>query len=397
MKVLIIEDDSYKANCIEKLLSENHSNGRGFIIERVETMSDASQRVATRKYDAIVLDLMLPYIQGGEKSSQAGYELARQIRGRENVNSGATVVGLSAYPDEVKAHRARFDELGVLLFSYDDEGVWEKALSRTLADVSSRLKERIPLDFLIICALDKERDAYEETEFKTVSESIVGGLNARFVQPTSRPDAFGALIRLSNMGLVVATRETAAALNLFDAQVVAMSGICAGFSNEAELGHLIVASPAWEYQAGKWSENDFEIGAIQVSMRPSTRALIDQTIGGEGFLQRIENNMPRQIDRPKKAVKAKLAPFVTGSAVVADKERLSHIEKQHRKIAALDMEVYGLYFSAYEAVDPVEHFFAVKCVVDFADDAKDDSLHSYGCIASARSVETIVLRLLAGV
>jgi hypothetical protein len=54
-----------------------------------------------------------------------------------------------------------------------------------------------------------------------------------------------------------------------------------------------------------------------------------------------------------------LAPFATGSAVIADGRRLEHIKMQHRKVAALDMETFGLYFAAHESTTSMKHYFSV--------------------------------------
>jgi adenosylhomocysteine nucleosidase len=196
------------------------------------------------------------------------------------------------------------------------------------------------------------------------------------------------------MGLVSSTYSTASALSAFRTKVLCMSGICAGFEREAGLGQLVVASPAWEYQAGKWSKNKFEIASVQVPLRPTTRSVIDQVIARESFAGYVEKDLRSGMQRPALWLKPILAPFATGSAVIADAQRLRHIEQQHRKVAALDMETFGLYFAAHERSDVVEHFFSIKCVVDTADSSKNDDLHSYGCVVSARATEQLLLELL---
>jgi nucleoside phosphorylase len=173
-----------------------------------------------------------------------------------------------------------------------------------------------------------------------------------------------------------------------------MSGICAGFSKEANLGQVVIASPAWEYQAGKWSKNGFEIAPVQIPLRPATRSVIDQAIARESFTQYLEAGVDTHQTRPRRQFKPILAPFATGSAVIADARRLEHVEKQHRKLAALDMETFGLYFVAHEETSVIQHFFSAKCVVDLADAEKDDDLHSYGCVVSARATEQLIRALL---
>jgi nucleoside phosphorylase len=114
----------------------------------------------------------------------------------------------------------------------------------------------------------------------------------------------------------------------------------------------------------------------------------------ENFAQLLEARIDANHPRPSLRSKPVLAPFVTGSAVIADSQKLAHIEKQHRKVAALDMETFGLYFAAHEAPTSLQHYFSVKCVVDLADSQKDDDLHHYGCSVSARATEALLRELL---
>ena len=87
-----------------------------------------------------------------------------------------------------------------------------------------------------------------------------------------------------------------------------------------------------------------------------------------------------------------MAPMATGSAVIASSERLATIQEQHRKIAAIDMEMYGvLKASRLSAVNPIA--FGAKTIVDLADSAKGDRYHEYGSILSARFVLDAIVEI----
>jgi nucleoside phosphorylase len=205
------------------------------------------------------------------------------------------------------------------------------------------------LEFVVVCALEEERTGFVQTAFEKVSEAIVSDLNVHYFRLAGQREFFGAIVRLSQIGLVAATFETASVVKAFRAKVLCMSGICAGFAKEAGLGQVVIASPAWEYQAGKWSKNGFEIAPVQVPLRPATRLMIDQAIARDSFAHYLEAGIKTGQTRPMRQFKPILAPFATGSAVIADTQRLVHIEKQHRKLTALDMETFGFYFAAQES------------------------------------------------
>jgi nucleoside phosphorylase len=393
MKVLIVDDSPEKAALIETAVRAKCEAFVQCTVSIVRTLNGAVRNLNIVRFDLVVLDLMLPFIDGGAADSRAGFELLRQVRANERINRTTSVLALSAFPDEVSSFREKFDQLGVLITPFDDTGAWHKALSNVLDGVGAKAERSIDVDFIIVCALEKERAGFERC-VELESEAVVAGLNVHYVSLPGAKKAFGAILRLSRMGLVAATFETSLALNVFRTQIVCMSGICAGFRSETALGQVIVASPAWEYQAGKWSKDGFEIAPLQVGLRPATRAIIDQIIANKEFFDSLEHGLGANVERPNVRKPPVMAPFVTGSAVIADPRRLAHIVQQHRKVAALDMETYGVYYAANESDRNPRHFFAAKAVVDFADEAKGDALHSYGCIVSAQTTVRIVLRLV---
>ncbi|WP_139017470.1 5'-methylthioadenosine/S-adenosylhomocysteine nucleosidase, partial [Bradyrhizobium sp. STM 3809] len=320
--------------------------------------------------------------------------LLKQLRSNDGKNRTTPVIGMSAFPDEIASYRNRFDELGVLMIAFDSNDAWRKSLSTFIESVDIKSTSITQLDFLIVCALEEERQGFRSTELMKVSEVVVGGLNVQYVYLDGDRRYLGGILRLGQMGLVACTYETTLALNLFRIDILCMTGICAGFSKQASLGQIIVGSPAWEYQAGKWSLNGFEIAPTQIPLKSQTRAIIDHTISKPDFEQALEARLDSNCPRPALRSKPKLAPFVTGSAVIADSQRLTHIEQQHRKIAALDMETFGIYFAAHESPNSPRHFFSSKCIVDLADEKKNDNLHQYGCTVSARATELLLRELL---
>lgn len=392
MKILLVDDNTKKAEAIVLAINQTIEDPQ-LSVAVAKNLANGVRLLSLVAFDLVILDLMLPYIEGGKADSRAGVELLREVRKQNGPNKNTTVIGISAFPDEIASFRTSFEELGVLIIRFDDEGTWERSLTNVLREVKGRTGSRIDLDFLVVCALEKERHGFAHTAVEKISEAIVSGLNVHYVRLSGRSELFGGIIRLSQMGLVAATFETTLALNVFRTKMLCMAGICAGVATQANLGQLIIASPAWEYQAGKWSTNGFEIAPMQVPLRAATRSIIDQTITREDFVRYLEDGMDSTVTRPSLRSKSVLAPFATGSAVIADDRRLEHIIMQHRKVAALDMETFGLYFAAHELATSMKHFFSIKCVVDLAGGNKGDELHQYGCIVSARAAEQVLLAL----
>jgi nucleoside phosphorylase/CheY-like chemotaxis protein len=398
MKVLIVEDDIAKGDDIQRYLTnELRTQPRPPAITRTDHLSEAIRLASARRFDLVVLDLMLPYLKDGRAEAMAGVEILRQIRQPASPNVHSTIVGLSAYPEEVSEFRSTFEEAGVLIIQYDGAGLWETTLSNIISNMRHRQVSQVEYDFVVLTALEEERRGFDKTDVKVTSRSVVSGLDVHEVTFTrGNRTRRGALIKARQMGLASALIDTAAILSNISTKILCMSGICAGFKSRSSLGQLIVASPAWEYQAGKWSKNNFEIAPDQIPLRSSTRVNIEQLIREKDFIDGLENEIGRDVTRPAVFAEPKVAPVASGSAVIADSSRLTHIEPQHRKLAALDMETFGLYYAAHEIPNRIDHFFSVKCIVDLADEVKSDDLHRYGAIVSARATLAMIERLSAG-
>ena len=394
MRVLIIEDTETKARKVEEQVRRNIDSNLITRVDVVETLSESVAALERDAFNLIVLDLMVPFIPDGVADRGSGLELLRHIRSKSCKSRDALVIGLSAFPEEMNAARAAFERFAVVILEFDSQGVWEAAFALFCEDAARLAARSLQLDFLVFVALEEELQPFRDTALEWEGRAIVEGLNVQFVR-LSAPPARGAIIKLRRMGLVAATLDAALAIPAFRPRVVAMAGICAGFSERADLGQLIVASPAWEYQAGKWSEGGFQIEPYQVSLRPQTKGICEQTLNREGFVQQLEAIAKFDGDRPSRCINPAVAPGVTGSAVIADSGRLEVISTQHRKLAALDMETYGIYAAANECSWLVPHFFSVKCVVDLADKEKSDDLHSYGAAMAALACVEILGPLLA--
>jgi nucleoside phosphorylase len=160
-----------------------------------------------------------------------------------------------------------------------------------------------------------------------------------------------------------------------------MSGICGGFSSRANLGQLFVCSMVYEYQSGKWSGDGFKQEPYQCTTDHVTLTKLRALVSQVGLIGELESGFTGT--RPGNARQPEVGIFTSGSAVIADKSHLNLIEKIHRKVNALDMEVFALHkASEISCVRPA--CISAKTVVDLCDSEKADNLHQYGSFISAK-------------
>jgi nucleoside phosphorylase len=110
------------------------------------------------------------------------------------------------------------------------------------------------------------------------------------------------------------------------------------------------------------------------------RALLET----ENLISELEHGFKGKC-RPSVPVDAVVGIFTSGSAVIADSQYLIQIEGIHRKVDALDMEVFALHRAAQLSIYNPPCICA-KTVVDLCSAEKSDDIHLYGSYISAKFV-----------
>ena len=375
MKILLVEDDDIKSRLIKTFLQQVVDNNI-LRLEWAATVSTAGKLIYENQYDLIIVDILLPFHDGGGPVLEGGTEVVNAIR-NSALNGVTSVICLSAVDEAIDKVRDVFTKKGIFICPFDrEETNWKEWLQSILSGIKYRLR----YDFAIICALREEVEAFNET---TAVLGQVRSEQGLLVRDLNIGTLRGICVELRRVGPAYCAATTAKAVESFDLSVVCMSGICGGFSSNVKLGQLVIASPCWDYRSGKWAKSDFRLESYQVDINGVIRSELTEICEDAGLMDRLERDLsPRAEERALPV----FAPFVSGSAVVASADRLEPILDTHRKVAAIDMEMYGFYRAMEICAKPNVKWFGVKCVVDLADDAKDDRLHRYGAVVSARFV-----------
>lgn len=383
IKVLLVEDDKEKRENIEAEVNSFFKQDLILVIS--ETLSDATQKILTIEFDLIIMDLLLPR-RDGDIAIDVTEEIVDHYVNSE-INRLTIAVAISQFDETVDKQQSHFMRAGIMVVKYSNNQDWQKCLNICMQRVASQSY----YDFVIICALNEERSAFESVEhssFKYGSLISFAGLDGREL---SIGEHRGICILQPQMGLVDASIIATMALQTFTPSLICMSGICAGVPKNTQLGKLIVSDYTWEHQAGKWQGNEFSLRNYHEHLDPVVRTSLNQLIEGDPYLEGLATK-PNEIQLPN--LGAELAPSVSGSVVIASDELREKIAKQHGKVAAIDMEVYGVYRSACLYSKPVK-FFAAKTVVDLASEEKGDSLHHAGAVLSARFTIRAIEQLLS--
>lgn len=367
MKVMLIEDNDSKAKTINSYLQKKGVAASNIV--RAKNMTDFAAGLQL-DIGLFIIDLQLPSVDKGV-ATQNGKAILETIVKAGKAN--AFLLAISSYPNDFPDLREFYEARGCILANFANTKGWQSTLDAILI----QLNRNVDFDFVVFCALQEERNPYVALlEGRQVTRA---GIDCFDVSIGAQN---GTVVLMPNMGLVNAAITASLCIERFKPTLVGMSGICGGFNGRAEMGQLLVSSMAYEYQSGKWTADGFRHEPYQVGTDPQLLPELRALLNTDHLLEELEAGF-RGGKRPTSQVKPDLSVFTSGSAVIADQKYLDQIQVIHRKVGALDMEIFAVHQAA-ELSPRRPPCICAKTVVDLCNSGKDDDLHSYGSYISAK-------------
>jgi len=379
MRVLLIENSEDKIRKIKQITYEIDARA---IIDKAEDLSEAVKHLDVKNYDLVVFDFMMPPLKGSIDQN-LGIEILRSIRASK-ANATTDCIAITEFQDEKNKLEKVFHNNGVLILEYNETN--EKWIS-PLKVFLHRARSKLTCNFIVVCAVDVEREAYQSTNATIGIPKNIGGID---LLPIEYEGLHGYVALLPRMGIVNATAITSILVERFRPDLICMSGICGGIKKATTLGQIIIADPCWEHQVGKFTPTGLKAEIYQISLPEDLRQRLKNIIELDFNSSEIYHGIPKDKLSPKKPT---IAPLVSGSAVVASKWKLRKIQKSHRKLAGLEMETFGV-LKAVQLANPTITAFSAKSVVDFADKKKDKHCQSEAAIVSARFCLLAISKIL---
>ena len=370
VKVIITEDDDNKRTEIVSFVESQGIPKKNIAI--ATTLAEFAAKLDS-DVNVCIIDIRIPAYEGGE-ADQNGRGILQIIEGKSK--GKVKLLAISAYPEEFGELRLTFERQGCLLTDFNHKEVWQNALRLLLLQSNTQDK----FDFLIFVALTKERapyTAFSELHGKAVTED---GITRYDVEIAGKS---GAIIELPAMGLIDAAIMASKCIEKYTPDLVAMSGICAGFPENAKIGQLLISELSFEYQSGKWTTDGFKQRPYQVPVSDRIRVLVHHLVENKELNSQLETGWSGP--RPSELSFPKFGVFTSGSAVIADETYISQIAEQHDKVSGLDMEVHAIHRAGYLSRSNPDVLCA-KVVVDLANSEKDDKIQDYGCYVSSRFI-----------
>lgn len=397
-KILIVEDDQDKL----KKITGSLNNIEGVDINSISNVMDArSAKLLLRStcFDYLILDIAIPARIDEDVRKDGGTELLRELLERDVYKMPVHVLCITAF-DDVYKKEANFMYENTITFLYCDPTVdnWQSQIkvvvSRAVA--ANNCQKYTTSDYesflVIVCALEIPElravlgNGWEWEKVNIENDATVYYKSRISVADNTRVCYAAAAPR---KGMPASAVLASKMISTFRPKYLAMSGITSGYKEKAKLGDVIVADPVWDWGSGKLivinCKTVFEPEPHQLDLEVEIRNKLKLMAQDTSALSLIRNNC--EFDRPSHELSMLLGPLASGAAVLADDITHQRILKQHRGLLGIDMETYAVFAAAQEATAPRPIVFAMKSVVDFADEEKDDKYHKYSSYTSAEAIK----------
>ena len=227
-------------------------------------------------------------------------------------------------------------------------------------------------DVLVMTALTEEYRA-------VLDEFGYNGWPAPTVRAAVRDEEEGdwlvRVVNMDEMGSVGSALKTRDAILRTKAFHVVLVGICAGIPGEVNLEEVVMPKTVIYFESAKIGASGEERGDHSRECDPEIvrrAAVLEHELSVFGVTLKADNRV-----------------MACGEKVVANEAFRVALQERHRKLAAIDMESYGVVRAAESAG---RHATVIKGVCDMADEEKTDKHHRQAAASAAKVCAHLIRR-----
>lgn len=402
MKILVIHDRATVADEVRKVLEVAASEA---IVTVVEDAVHARDALTADYYDLAILDLTIANVAGrGEAGYQPAEALLEEVFAPTRILTPGNILGITREPDVLARISSKISSHLMSVIAEDDVGNWRKELADRVAyvELSQRARStawltKYDYDVFILSALDKElrplRSMFELNEIAHlpgVSEFIFTDRHGKVRR--------AACTAIGRAGQPSAASEAQGLVCQLRPRLAMMIGFCGGIPGKAELGDILIAESAIDWDFGKWKPDSSMArlysrpDPISIRGEPAHRIARSLVEGGVDRIDGLKEALFVKSSGEVKVPKIKLTPIASGSAVIADTNIVESVQGLNEAIGGVDMESYGFYYACRHSRAKRPQVICIKAVADDCGPTKDDRLHEACCFASAEIARHFITR-----
>jgi len=401
LEILIIDDNVNKIDALRKVMNPLFAEGK-ILIEEAHTISAARELMREKSYDLVILDMVIPELEGDEPSRTGGSDYLNEIDNNDSVQKPLQIIGLTEYETEYNVQQAQFrDRLWHLLYYSQSKLEWKKQLKDKVLQLDKMkndfvhgLENRSRYDIGIVCALSEEFEQLLKAFDSDWEDTTLPGLPYSFHTTTLTT------LGMRDLRIIAACAEhpgvcatavlATSIVNIAHVEAIFMTGITAGFEGgDLLLDDVIVADSVIDYAKGKLEELREHKGEImllhEISQMPANHSLISKASAFcrmQNIIDEINDDVRSQKLKDRRTnITPHVSKTVCGPFVLQSETLMEMLKSDDRKLQVLDMEGFGLYFTSYVLGCPA---LWIKSVCDFGVNGEDNSRHEACSYISAR-------------
>ena len=407
IKILLVDDDSEKLKKIKVVINKFTEIPE----ESVHTCLDlvgARKHLIENNYDLMILDINIPNRLGEANKLDGGAQFLNEIRESRRLNVPMNIIGLTSHEELLSKFEEVFSkDLWHIIQFENDTDTWAEKLYNKIEHLlkSEKFKiqsngEEYKYDVAIVTALkDPELDAFLRNINAGWTEVNINNDPTVYYKGTFKSDdkVLNVIAACApQMGMVASTLLSSKLINNFRPKYLIMGGIAAGIKGRGNFGDILIADQTWDYGNGKYKyipEQDisvFEPDPKQVILDSRVREKLSKNYNAILFSIYDDWNGIK----PETTLKLHIGPVASGAMVLADNKVIDDIKKMNRKIIGIEMETYGVYYSAANSTDPRPIALSMKSICDFGDHEKGDDYQKYAAYTSAKFIYEFALKEL---
>lgn len=413
LSILVIDDTAEKIKALKDIIDE-FGCIRANRVDCVNSTNDAINKLALKQYDLAILDLNIPQEWGDNPDPENAAELLQLINEDEDLHNPFHLLGITRMENIDEKYKVLFDDSSWSLLRYSEmNDSWKSKLRNKIKYLIQSKKmlqytREYDYDVAIINALQEPENTQLKKVFSNNWEIVnVPGDDSNTYYSTSIQNRKGKRIRcvVAYANQMASTASSILATKIiynFRPKYLFMTGICASaISENIGYGDILVATEVWDGASGKIKEDIskneciFQPDYRHLSLNTTFLNIINRLKLDTPLLNYIHENYPTKNGRADTYLRIHTGPMVSMPAVISSATVIEDMKKHDRKLLGIEMETYGIFYAAANAIAPRPLYVAsLKSVSDFADTHKADNYQEYSAYTSAALLYHIVINEL---
>lgn len=411
LSILIVDDTPEKIQALRTVIGE--LDRTEVSVKTVNDVKSALIELGNQQYDLLLLDMLIPFEWGQDSNPKYAIDLLHQLSEDEELNYPLSVLAITKLEDLKPEYKSELEQMTIALLRFaENNDSWKPQLRNkinSLLGVKRSLYSRCDYgyDVAIINALQEPEFSQLQTVFGGEWKMVkVPGDDSNNYYECTLKSVNGYSIRCvatyaNQMASTASSMLTTKVIYNFRPKYLFMTGISAGTDpKDMNYGDVLVASEIWDGASGKIKtikENTsvFMPDYRQKSLNSSFLSIVQRLKMNQELLNKIAISFPSGNGKPNTMLSIHIGPMASVPAVLSCKDEIEKIQSHSRKLQGIEMETYGMFYAAANAIHPLPKFTAsLKSISDFADTEKDNDYQEYASYTSAAILKHILINEL---